>query len=94
MARIYTTEITSDQLSSDNPLHQRLLKPYISARQWIKGDLLDEIDERFLVKLSNPINATFADSEARCTITDDDAAPLNSDEEPSSCIGHRREPTQ
>ena len=41
MARIYTTEITSDQLPSDNPLHQRLLKPYISAQEWIKGDLLE-----------------------------------------------------
>jgi SAM-dependent methyltransferase len=41
MSRIYTTEITSDQLVSDNPLHQRLLKPYIVASQWIKGDLLE-----------------------------------------------------
>lgn len=41
MARIYTTEITSDQLLSDNPLHQRLLKPYIIAGNWIQGDLLE-----------------------------------------------------
>ena len=41
MARIYTTEITSDQLLSDNPLHQRLLKPYVVAGQWIRGDLLE-----------------------------------------------------
>jgi SAM-dependent methyltransferase len=41
MSRIYTTEITSDQLVSDNPLHQRLLKPYVVAGQWIKGDLLE-----------------------------------------------------
>lgn len=41
MSRIYTTEITSDQLVSDNPLHQRLLKPYTVAGQWIKGDLLE-----------------------------------------------------
>ncbi len=41
MSRIYTTEITSDQLSSDNPLHQRLLRPYIEARRWIRGDLLE-----------------------------------------------------
>lgn len=41
MSRIYTTEITSDQLASDNPLHQRLLKPYVVAGQWIKGDLLE-----------------------------------------------------
>lgn len=41
MSRIYTTEITSDSLASDNPLHQRLLKPYMVAPQWIKGDLLE-----------------------------------------------------
>ena len=41
MSKIYTTEITSDQIASDNPLHQRLLKPYMEARHWIKGDLLE-----------------------------------------------------
>lgn len=41
MSRIYTTEITSDRLVADNPLHQRLLKPYIEARSWIRGDLLE-----------------------------------------------------
>ena len=41
MSKIYTTEITSDQIVSDNPLHQRLLKPYVISNQWIKGDLLE-----------------------------------------------------
>jgi SAM-dependent methyltransferase len=41
MSRIYTTEVASDQIVSDNPLHQRLLKPYVSSREWIKGDLLE-----------------------------------------------------
>lgn len=41
MAKIYTTEITSDQLPSDNPLHQRLLKPYLVAPDLIRGDLLE-----------------------------------------------------
>ncbi|HQQ96908.1 MAG TPA: class I SAM-dependent methyltransferase [Cyclobacteriaceae bacterium] len=41
MAKIYTTEITSDQLPSDNPLHQRLLKPYLVAPGIIRGDLLE-----------------------------------------------------
>jgi SAM-dependent methyltransferase len=41
MSKIYTTEITSDQIASDNPLHQRLLKPYVVSGQWIKGDLLE-----------------------------------------------------
>ncbi|MGY6744565.1 MAG: class I SAM-dependent methyltransferase [Cecembia sp.] len=37
----YTTEIASDRLISDNPIHQRLLKAYIAAKPWIKGDLLE-----------------------------------------------------
>lgn len=41
MSRIYTTEITSDHLVSDNPLHQRLLKPYVVSKEWIRGDLLE-----------------------------------------------------
>ncbi|XOV93217.1 MAG: class I SAM-dependent methyltransferase [Bacteroidota bacterium] len=38
---IYTTEITSDQIASDNPIHQRLLKAYIEAVPYIQGDLLE-----------------------------------------------------
>lgn len=41
MSTIYTTEITSDTLASDNPLHQRLLKPYTVAKDWVQGDLLE-----------------------------------------------------
>ncbi|WP_289031124.1 class I SAM-dependent methyltransferase [uncultured Algoriphagus sp.] len=37
----YTTEIASDKLVSDNPIHQRLLKAYIAAKPWIKGDSLE-----------------------------------------------------
>lgn len=37
----YTTEIASDKLQSDNPIHQRLLKAYIAAKPWISGDLLE-----------------------------------------------------
>lgn len=37
----YTTEITSDKLISDNPIHQRLLKAYIAAKPLVKGDLLE-----------------------------------------------------
>lgn len=37
----YTTEITSDKLVSDNPIHQRLLKAYIAAQPWISGKLLE-----------------------------------------------------
>ncbi len=37
----YTTEIASDKLISDNPIHQRLLKAYIAAKPWISGNLLE-----------------------------------------------------
>ncbi len=37
----YTTEIASDKLISDNPIHQRLLKAYIAAKPWILGHLLE-----------------------------------------------------
>src|SRR5690606_39132431 len=37
----YTTEIASDKLISDNPIHQRLLKAYLAARPLVKGDLLE-----------------------------------------------------
>lgn len=39
--KIYTTEITSADLSSDNPLHQRLLVPYREAATRIRGSLLE-----------------------------------------------------
>lgn len=37
----YTTEIASDKLISDNPIHQRLLKAYIAAKSMVSGDLLE-----------------------------------------------------
>lgn len=38
---IYATEITSDTEPSDNPIHQRLLKAYVIARDVVHGDLLE-----------------------------------------------------
>ena len=38
---VYTTEIASDQIPSDNPIHQRLLKAYSVAVPLVKGDLLE-----------------------------------------------------
>ena len=38
---VYTTEITSDKIPSDNPIHQRLLSAYHHAKPFIKGDLLE-----------------------------------------------------
>lgn len=41
MAKIYTTEITSEDIPSDNPIHQRLYKAYIIAENHISGDVLE-----------------------------------------------------
>ena len=41
MAKVYTTEITSDQITSDNPIHQRLFKAYVVARDYVFGDVLE-----------------------------------------------------
>jgi SAM-dependent methyltransferase len=41
MASVYTTEITSESIPSDNPIHQRLLRPYVLAPNYVKGDLLE-----------------------------------------------------
>ena len=38
---VYTTEIASDKITSDNPIHQRLLKAYYVAKDYVKGDLLE-----------------------------------------------------
>jgi 2-polyprenyl-3-methyl-5-hydroxy-6-metoxy-1,4-benzoquinol methylase len=41
MAKIFTTEITSEKISSDNPIHQRLFKAYVAARPYVNGDVLE-----------------------------------------------------
>ena len=41
MGKVFTTEITSDRLPSDNPLHQRLLKAYVAVEGYIMGDVLE-----------------------------------------------------
>ena len=38
---IYTTEIASDKLISDNPIHQRLLKAYMEAKPYVRGRVLE-----------------------------------------------------
>jgi ubiquinone/menaquinone biosynthesis C-methylase UbiE len=38
---VYTTEIASETITSDNPIHQRLLKAYVLAADLVKGDLLE-----------------------------------------------------
>lgn len=41
MASVYSTEITSESIPSDNPIHQRLLRPYVLAPDYVKGNLLE-----------------------------------------------------
>lgn len=41
MSKVFTTEITSESIASDNPIHQRLLKPYVLAEAYVRGDLLE-----------------------------------------------------
>lgn len=41
MAKVYTTEITSEEIPSDNPIHQRLFKAYVVAEQYVQGDVLE-----------------------------------------------------
>jgi len=38
---VFKTEITSDSLPSDNPIHQRLLKPYTIVKDEIHGNVLE-----------------------------------------------------
>ena len=38
---VYSTEIASDTISSDNPIHQRLLKAYYVAKEYVEGNLLE-----------------------------------------------------
>ena len=41
MSKIYTTEITSEEIISDNPIHQRLTKAYVVAEEYVTGNLLE-----------------------------------------------------
>jgi ubiquinone/menaquinone biosynthesis C-methylase UbiE len=41
MAKVYTTEIASEQIASDNPIHQRLFKAYVVAKDHVRGDVLE-----------------------------------------------------
>src|SRR5690606_610947 len=41
MGKIYTTEITSEEIPSDNPIHQRLYKAYVVAADYVQWDVLE-----------------------------------------------------
>ena len=38
---VYSTEITSEEITSDNPIHQRLLKAYYAVESLVSGDILE-----------------------------------------------------
>ncbi len=41
MSKVFTTEITSESIPSDNPIHQRLLKAYVLAQDFVHGEVLE-----------------------------------------------------
>lgn len=41
MAKVFTTEITSEEITSDNPIHQRLYKAYVAVESSIYGEVLE-----------------------------------------------------
>jgi hypothetical protein len=41
----------------------------------VSSDVLDEVDETFVVNLTSPVNATIGDAQGSAIITDDDAEP-------------------
>jgi SAM-dependent methyltransferase len=41
MTKVFTTEITSEKITSDNPIHQRLFKAYVIAKDYVTGKLLE-----------------------------------------------------
>jgi 2-polyprenyl-3-methyl-5-hydroxy-6-metoxy-1,4-benzoquinol methylase len=41
MSKVFTTEITSENIASDNPIHQRLFKAYVIAKKFVIGDVLE-----------------------------------------------------
>lgn len=41
MAKVFTTEITSENIASDNPIHQRLFKAYVIGKKYVVGDVLE-----------------------------------------------------
>lgn len=54
----------------------------------VLNDTLDEIDERFIVQLSNPVNAVLADNRGIAEIADNDPTPLLSISDLTLAEGH------
>jgi ubiquinone/menaquinone biosynthesis C-methylase UbiE len=94
---VYTTEIASDKIASDNPIHQRLLKAYYLAEEYIKGDLLeigcgegrgikllkDKCDSYTAIDKIKPVLDTLSEKYPDVTFIHDNIPPLNKIEDDS-----------
>ncbi len=69
------TASSSDYTSSQGDLSFGVEDVEKEVTVEVKGDVLDEVNETFVVELSNPTNATIEDGFGVGTITDDDSAP-------------------
>ena len=57
---VYTTEIASESIASDGPIHKRLLSAYHFAKPYIKGDLLElGCGEGRGVELLSPLSTSY-----------------------------------
>ena len=69
---VYTTEIASDKIPSDNPIHQRLLSAYHIAKPFISGDLLElGCGEGRGVDLLAPLASSYIGIDKIASIIDD-----------------------
>lgn len=69
---VYTTEIASDKISSDNPIHQRLFQAYHIAKDKVNGDLLEVgCGEGRGVELLKPICNSFTGIDKIQSVIDD-----------------------
>lgn len=59
---VYTTEIASEIIPSDNPIHQRLYKAYVVAEKYVKNDLLEVGcgEGRGIEKLKDQVSSYYA----------------------------------
>ncbi|MGL1887279.1 MAG: class I SAM-dependent methyltransferase [Reichenbachiella sp.] len=56
----YTTEIASDKLASDNPIHQRLLQAYHEAKPFVSGNVLEPgCGEGRGIELLSPLSESY-----------------------------------
>ncbi|MTI22177.1 class I SAM-dependent methyltransferase [Fulvivirga sp. RKSG066] len=88
---VYTTEIASDKIASDNPIHQRLLKAYYLAEEHVQGDLLeigcgegrgiamleDKVDSFTAIDKIEPVIESLSKQYPKVKFIQDNIPPLN-----------------